>query len=67
MGEASILVNNAGFSVDASLLDMTEQQWDEAIDNNLKGVFLVTQAVAPMMMARKYGRICNIASPSHCG
>lgn len=67
LGPVRILVNNAGYSVDASLVDMTEQQWDDAIDTNLKGVFLVTQAVAPAMIAQRYGRIINISSRSHLG
>lgn len=67
LGPTRILINNAGFSVDASLVDMTEQQWDEAIGTNLKGVFLVTQAVVPAMIAQAYGRIVNISSRSHLG
>lgn len=67
LGDVAILVNNAGFSVDAPLLTMTDEEWDSAIDTNLRGVFLVTQAIAPMMVANGYGRICNIASRSHLG
>jgi 3-oxoacyl-[acyl-carrier protein] reductase len=66
-GPTRILVNNAGFSVDASLVEMTEEQWDQALGTNLKGVFLVTQAVAPTMIAKGYGRIVMIASRSHLG
>ena len=64
---SAILVNNAGFSVDASILDMTEALWDEAIDTNLKGVFLVTRSIVPDMIERRYGRIINISSRSHLG
>lgn len=67
LGPVGILVNNAGFSVDASILDMTEELWDEAIDTNLKGVFLVTRAVVPDMIEGRYGRIINISSRSHLG
>jgi 3-oxoacyl-[acyl-carrier protein] reductase len=57
-----ILVNNAGTLTKATLLEMTEQVWDEVLDTNLKGVFLCTQAVARQMMKQKYGKIINIAS-----
>jgi len=57
-----ILVNNAGTIFKATLLEMTEQVWDDVLDTNLKGVFLCTQAVARQMMKQKYGKIINIAS-----
>ena len=66
-GPVSILVNNAGFSVDSPLVEMTEELWDQAIDTNLKGVFLMTRAIAPSMIERRYGRIVNISSRSHLG
>ena len=62
LGAPHILVNNAGFSSDASLLDMTDERWNSVMDVNLKGVFLCTQAVAPIMIRQGYGRIINIAS-----
>ena len=67
MGAPRILVNNAGYSVDAPLVDMAEEQWDDAIGTNLKGVFLVTQAVVPAMIDMGFGRIINISSRSHLG
>lgn len=57
-----ILVNNAGIFPFVSLKDMTEEQWDQVINTNLKGVFNCTKAVIPYMMKRKYGKIINIAS-----
>jgi 3-oxoacyl-[acyl-carrier protein] reductase len=60
--KVDILVNNAGIIRHASLLDMTEQDWDMVLNVNLKGVFLCTQAVAKYMIERKYGKIINIAS-----
>jgi len=62
-----ILVNNAAVIRPAPLLDMTEEQWDEVIDVNLKGVFLCTQAVARHMIKQKSGRIINIASIAGVG
>ncbi len=61
-GRIDILINNAGITRDAQLLKMTEQEWDQVIAVNLKGVFNVTQAVASVMVAQGYGRIVNAAS-----
>ncbi|MGY0614652.1 beta-ketoacyl-ACP reductase [Vibrio sp. FJH11] len=57
-----VLVNNAGVTRDALLDKMTEQDWDFVIDVNLKGVFNLTQAVAPIMMANNYGSIVTMSS-----
>jgi NAD(P)-dependent dehydrogenase (short-subunit alcohol dehydrogenase family) len=58
-----ILVNNAGVVRDARLLDQGEADWDAVIDTNLKGMFLMTQAVARAMRTRGTGgSIINIAS-----
>lgn len=62
LGPLDILINNAGITRDAKLLDMTEEQWDEVIDVNLKGVFNCTQAVAPGMVERESGSIVNASS-----
>lgn len=61
-GKIDILVNNAGIFPFVPLKDMTEQQWDQVIDVNLKGVFNCTKAVIPYMMKRKHGKIVSIAS-----
>lgn len=61
-GAIDILVNNAGLSVDGPFLDMTEQDWDRVYRVNLKGPFLVSQAVARQMVARKGGVIVNISA-----
>lgn len=61
-GKIDILVNNAGITRDALIHKMTEEMWDLVIDVNLKGVFNLTQAVAPIMIEQKKGSIVNIAS-----
>lgn len=61
-GTIDILINNAGLSLDAPFLDLTEEQWDRVVDVNLKGPFLLSQAVAPSMMNAKSGRIINISA-----
>lgn len=61
-GRIDILVNNAGITKDALMARMTEDQWDAVIDVNLKGVFNVTQAVAPVMTKNKYGSIITLSS-----
>ena len=61
-GRVDILVNNAGVYPFTSLKDMTEQQWDQVMDINLKGVFNCTKAVLPFMTRQKHGKIVSIAS-----
>jgi NAD(P)-dependent dehydrogenase (short-subunit alcohol dehydrogenase family) len=58
-----ILVNNAGIARQGFLTDITEEDWDAVLDTNLKGVFLVAQATAKVMIrAERQGSIINIAS-----
>jgi 3-oxoacyl-[acyl-carrier protein] reductase len=61
-GKIDILVNNAGITRDKTLLKLSEEWFDEVIDVNLKGVFLCTQAVAPIMVEQGYGKIINTSS-----
>lgn len=61
-GQIDILVNNAGILRDATLVKLTEENFDAVISVNLKGVFNCTQAVAPHMIARGSGRIINTSS-----
>ncbi|OIO55739.1 hypothetical protein AUJ46_00385 [Candidatus Peregrinibacteria bacterium CG1_02_54_53] len=61
-----ILVNNAGIFRPKSALEMTEEEWQQTIDVNLKGYFLCAQRAAKEMAKQKYGRIINIASIA-CG
>lgn len=61
-GTIDICVNNAGISKDNLLLRMTEQQWDDVIDTNLKSVFNITKQVIKPMMKAKTGTIINMSS-----
>lgn len=61
-GKLDILVNNAGITKDNLLMRMKEEEWDDVININLKGVFLCTKAVTRQMMKQRSGRIINIAS-----
>lgn len=62
-GGVDILVNNAGIERHPVLLhEMSEEQWDQVLDVNLKGVFLCCRAVLPTMIAKGKGKIVNIAS-----
>jgi len=59
----TIVINNAGMSVNRKLLDQTEEDWDRVIDTNLKGSWLVaTEAARRMVAANTSGSIINIAS-----
>lgn len=61
-GRVDILVNNAGVFSRAPLLDVTEAQWDDVLDVNLKGTFLCAQAAARVMRTQQSGAIVNLAS-----
>jgi len=62
LGPIDVLVNNAGITRDGLLIRMTEEAWSAVLDVNLKGVFIMTKAVARGMMKRRGGRVVNIAS-----
>ncbi|MEU8877128.1 3-oxoacyl-ACP reductase FabG [Streptomyces javensis] len=66
-GGVDILVNNAGFPRDTLLTKMTDTDWDSVIEVILKGSFLVTRAVMPQLIARRWGRVVNISSRSYLG
>ncbi|KGR92108.1 3-oxoacyl-ACP reductase [Ureibacillus massiliensis 4400831 = CIP 108448 = CCUG 49529] len=61
-GSIDVLVNNAGITRDNLLMRMKEDEWDDVINTNLKGVFLCTKAVTRQMMKQRSGRIINISS-----
>ena len=61
-GRIDILINNAGITRDRTLLKMTMKEWDDVISVNLTGVFICTQAIAPIMKEQNYGRIVSASS-----
>lgn len=61
-GRVDILVNNAGITRDGLLLRMSEQDFDQVMDANLKGAFLCCKEAARRMVRQRYGRIINLAS-----
>lgn len=61
-GTLDVLVNNAGITRDTLLMRMTEQQWDEVINANLKSVFNLTKAAQKPMLKQRKGSIVNMSS-----
>lgn len=61
-GGIDILVNNAGVNFRVPVLEYPEEEWDRVIGTNLKGYYLVTQAVAPQMIERGWGKVINMSS-----
>jgi NAD(P)-dependent dehydrogenase (short-subunit alcohol dehydrogenase family) len=61
-GRLDILVNNAGLGSNHDAVDVTEADWDEMMDVNLKGTFFMAQAAGKQMLQQGYGRIVNMSS-----
>ena len=61
-GKVDILVNSAGITRRASVLELIEKDWDDVMNVNVKGAFFLSQAAAKDMLRRKYGKIINVAS-----
>lgn len=61
-GSIDILVNNAGITRDNLIIRMTEKEFDEVINTNLKGAFICTKAVSRVMIKQKSGKIINVSS-----
>jgi 3-oxoacyl-[acyl-carrier protein] reductase len=66
-GQIDYLVNNAGIVRDKRLLNLTEQDWDDVIDTNLKSQFLFCKAAIREMIPKSFGRIVNISSRAWLG
>ncbi|HEX3820892.1 MAG TPA: SDR family NAD(P)-dependent oxidoreductase [Candidatus Sulfotelmatobacter sp.] len=64
LGSLDYLVNNAGINRDVLLAFMSDEQWDEVIDTNLRGTYLCSRLALAGMMRRAGGAICNIVSPA---
>lgn len=61
-GQIDILVSNAGIVIDKPYIGSTEEDWNAAIDSNLRGFFNVTQSILPHMIERNYGRVIATGS-----
>lgn len=61
-GRIDVLVNNAGITRDGLMLRMSEEDYDQVLNTNLKGAFLCCKAVCRPMMRQKFGRIINLSS-----
>jgi NAD(P)-dependent dehydrogenase (short-subunit alcohol dehydrogenase family) len=61
-GQIDVLVNNAGVLVMKELVDTTEKEWDDVLNINMKGAFLCSRAVLPLMIRQRSGVIVNISS-----
>jgi 3-oxoacyl-[acyl-carrier protein] reductase len=64
LGPVTVLINNAGTTVRLPFSKITVEDWDRVMDANLRGAFLVTQAVVPDMAAENFGRIVQVSSAS---
>ena len=66
-GKIDILIATVGGSQDALIHKMTDEQWDQVIDLNLRSAFFACRAVVPHMMEKQYGKIVLISSRSYLG
>jgi 3-oxoacyl-[acyl-carrier protein] reductase len=64
LGAVDYLVNNAGINRDVLMAFMSEEQWDEVINTNLRSTYLCSRLALPGMMRQGRGAICNIVSPA---
>ena len=59
-GKVSVLVNNAGITMDNLLIRMSDKEWDDVIDTNLTSIYRITKEFVKDMMKDRYGRVINI-------
>lgn len=64
LGDVDVVVNNGGVRKDALMAMQDPQEWESVVRTNLVGAFNVTRACLPPMLARRWGRVVNIVSPS---
>jgi 3-oxoacyl-[acyl-carrier protein] reductase len=62
LGQIDIVVNNAGITRDGLVMRMSEADWDDVLDTNLKGAFNVVKAFSKSLLRSKHGRVINVAS-----
>jgi len=62
LSKVDVLINNSGIRRDNILASLSENDWDDVLDTNLKGTYLMTQGAVLLMMKKRYGRIVNISS-----
>jgi len=62
IGHVDILVNNAGISQSKDFLDISDEDWNQMMNVNLRGAFICAQEIIPSMLERNWGRIINITS-----
>lgn len=67
LGPPTVLVNNAGAIRDQPFEQMTDDDWDTVLDINLRGPFLMTRAIRPYQVERRWGRVVNLSSASAAG
>lgn len=61
-GHLDILLNNAGIAVRGGVDTLTEEEFDQSMNVNVKGIFLVSKYIIPVMKEQEYGKVVNVAS-----
>lgn len=61
-GTIDILLNNAGVAIRGTVEELTQEDWDKSFNTNVKGAYLVSKYVIPVMKAKNYGKVVNVSS-----